>query len=294
MRCEQIDERLSMLKLKKCLFLDEAYSLSEASDCYAKEALAVLLTEVENRRTSVLTIMAGYKDKMGVLMRADPGLPRRFPTTIHLADFDETQIAKIAIDKVTAEREIPIEDGLLEALADHVLEKHGHEMSELNAGLAANIAEAASGQRLQRIHEMPAGQRKSDINAEPLCRVDFGIGEETDDAVDEAKASVNEAVAKLIGMKEAKSMFATYVQKMRYVEMTGDFAVLQKCMNIVITGNPGTGKTSFARIMFRFLRAHGILKRDAFVEKNALELKGRYIGQTAPNVIAAVAAAEVG
>ena len=66
---------------------------------------------------------------------------------------------------------------------------------------------------------------------------------------------------------------SAYVQKMRYVEMTGDFAVLQKCMNIVITGNPGTGKT-FARLMFRFLRAHGILKRDAFVEKNALELKG--------------------
>ena len=39
-------------------------------------------------------------------------------------------------------------------------------------------------------------------------------------------------------------------------------------MNIVITGNPGTGKTSFTRLMFRFLRAHGILKRDAFVEKN--------------------------
>jgi hypothetical protein len=31
----------------------------------------------------------------------------------------------------------------------------------------------------------------------------------------------------------------------------------------------------FARLLFRFLRAHGVLRRDAFVEKNALELKGQ-------------------
>ena len=32
------------------------------------------------------------------------------------------------------------------------------------------------------------------------------------------------------------------------------------------------------------MRAYGILKRDAFVECNALSLKGKYVGQTAPKV----------
>ena len=36
--------------------------------------------------------------------------------------------------------------------------------------------------------------------------------------------------------------------------------------------------------MFRFLRAYDVLKKDVFVEANALELKGKYVGQTAPKV----------
>ena len=49
-------------------------------------------------------------------------------------------------------------------------------------------------------------------------------------------------------------------------------------------GNPGTGKTSVARLFQRYLRAFGVLARDRFVEVNALELKGQYSGQTGPVV----------
>ena len=42
----------------------------------------------------------------------------------------------------------------------------------------------------------------------------------------------------------------------------------------------GTGKTTVARLMFRFLRAYGVLKQDRFVEVNALELKGEFVGHT--------------
>ena len=62
---------------------------------------------------------------------------------------------------------------------------------------------------------------------------------------------------------------------------------------VLLYGPPGTGKTTFARLANRFLVAHGILK-GGFVEKNALNLKGEYVGETAPKVQEAVqeAAAE--
>ena len=37
-------------------------------------------------------------------------------------------------------------------------------------------------------------------------------------------------------------------------------------LNVIVTGNPGTGKTSFARLLFRFLRAYGLLPKDVLVE----------------------------
>ena len=43
----------------------------------AAAGAATLLTEAENNRGGLLVVLAGYKDKMNKLMRADPGLPRR-------------------------------------------------------------------------------------------------------------------------------------------------------------------------------------------------------------------------
>ena len=60
------------------LFLDEAYALSGEhgkQDTFSGEAIRTLLTELENNRTSVMVIVAGYRDKMANFFRADPGLP---------------------------------------------------------------------------------------------------------------------------------------------------------------------------------------------------------------------------
>ena len=64
------------------LFLDEAYALAGIRgtddgdgrrDCFANDAIATLLTEAENNRTSVMVIMAGYSRPMDQLLDADPG-----------------------------------------------------------------------------------------------------------------------------------------------------------------------------------------------------------------------------
>merc|ERR1712151_251931 len=88
----------------------------------------------------------------------------------------------------------------------------------------------------------------------------------------------------LVGMTEPKEHLRQLSKRVEFVRLGGSPKLLDTCMNVVLTGNPGTGKTTFARLLFRFLRAHGVLKKDVFVERNALELKGQYCGQTAPKI----------
>ena len=54
-----------------CLCIDEAYALAEG-DKFSAEAIRTLLTEVENNRTGVLVVFAGYKEEMGKLMLSIP------------------------------------------------------------------------------------------------------------------------------------------------------------------------------------------------------------------------------
>ena len=96
---------------------------------------------------------------------------------MHLADYTPAEIAEIAVVKMQhKDPPVPLEDGLLEALATHVDEKHAHEISQHNAGLAVNLVEVALGVRAQRIHKMIQDEIETgDVNAIPVLKVDFGM-----------------------------------------------------------------------------------------------------------------------
>jgi len=134
-----------------CLFLDEAYALANG-DKFSDEAIRMLLTEVENNRTDILVILAGYDDKMRGLMKADPGLSRRFPNKLVLSDYNAKDLASIA--RLTAEDRfnVKFEPGLEDALSAQLEAKlTALESSRHNGGLAVRLVEAAVGQMAERL-----------------------------------------------------------------------------------------------------------------------------------------------
>eukprot|EP01051_Picozoa_sp_SAG22_P015598 SAG22_NODE_2061_length_3062_cov_69.961721_2_plen_810_part_01 len=276
-----------------CLFLDEAYALASqeegrrgaASSSFASEAIRTLLTEVENNRSRVMVVLAGYHDKMKRLLAADPGFPRRFPLRLHLEDYSAADLVQIA-EKTAMDRfGMTFAQGLDEQLEEYIDNEYSSEIKDHNGGLAVNLVDAAVGRLATRI--VDSGD--PGVDSSVLVPQDFAIDEKKQDILEEERKEVEATVQGLTGMREAKEMFDQIKQRVMFVQDGGNPKILEVCLNMVITGSPGTGKTTFSRIIFKFLHAWGVLPKDRFVEKNGLELKGQYVGQTTPKVKEAIA-----
>ena len=162
-----------------CLFIDEAYALAQSKDSFSGEAVRTLLTEVENNRTDLLVVLAGYQDKMQTLLEMDPGLPRRFATTIHIDDYTPKEITDIC--KYVAKKRFGFgfEPGLEEELQEHIATRCKHRIARENGGLAVTLTEKAVRNMAMRSAKLSRGKRP--VNLTVLGAADYGIGEEPDE-----------------------------------------------------------------------------------------------------------------
>lgn len=81
------------------LFIDEAYSLYRddgfSNADYGREAIDTLVAEMENHRTDLMVIMAGYPDEMNRLMNGNAGLKSRMPYQIDFPNYTREQLFEI-------------------------------------------------------------------------------------------------------------------------------------------------------------------------------------------------------
>ena len=121
-------------------------------------------------------------------------------------------------------------------------------------------------QALLRRSERRAAHQTGQKASICLIPSDFEIGKELGDP-EEIKKIMDE-VNGLIGMSNAKEWLEKIKKNIEFVNITGDRRTIKRCYNLVLTGAPGTGKTTFARMVHKFLKAHGVLTGE-FIEKNA-------------------------
>lgn len=89
------------------LFIDEAYSLYRDDGIshadYGREAIDTLVAEMENHRTDLMVIMAGYQEEMDKLMNGNIGLKSRMPYLIEFPNYNREQLADIFMSMVGKE-----------------------------------------------------------------------------------------------------------------------------------------------------------------------------------------------
>ena len=117
-------------------------------------------------------------------------------------------------------------------------------------------------------------------NGEEVIDLDAYLPDGYRGEIDEIKKEMDE----IIGLAEVKEYIfgleEYYKVQQRRAEEGLKTAELSKHM--IFTGNPGTGKTTIARIVSKYLKAIGVLTGGQLVEVSRADLVGRYVGHTAP------------
>lgn len=111
----------------------------------------------------------------------------------------------------------------------------------------------------------------------------------TPDQDEELKQTLDE-LNNLVGLNNVKADVAKHISLLRVQQMRREkgLSVPKQSLHMVFSGNPGTGKTSVARLVAKIYKQMGILSKGQFEETDRAGLVAEYVGQTAPKVQAVV------
>lgn len=85
------------------LFIDEAYALAAENDSFGAEAINTLLKAMEDHRSDLIVIAAGYTADMQKFLESNPGLRSRFNTILHFEDYSLDERIQILIKMAHAD-----------------------------------------------------------------------------------------------------------------------------------------------------------------------------------------------
>lgn len=259
------------------LFIDEAYSLKregQSGNDYGQTAIDTLVSLMTGSEYGgkFAVIMAGYPEEMRQFLDGNHGLRSRFPESnfIHLPNYSAKELIHIA-DNISSENDYVITDeGKIEL--QKRLEKEQVDDSFGNARAVKNII-------LDAIFKKGAQAE----NSKHILK--YTLLEAADFASEETEENENpdEELRKLIGLATVKEEIKKIIAFVKVQQKRRENAqkILPIQLHAVFTGNPGTGKTTVAKLYAQFLKDCGMLKRGHLVITSRADFVAGYVGQSA-------------
>ena len=267
------------------LFIDEAYTLkSNDGDSFGAEAIDTLLKRLEDDRGKFICIVAGYTDQMHDFIDSNPGLKSRFTQTIHFDDYTPDELTQIFINLAKG-KNFTVDDDTQAAIHREFEQLYLRRDKNFgNAREARRIFDGAVERQSQRLVKLMSDPGFQEEDMYKLTKEDLPM------AQNEAARPLDEVLNELdefIGMRTVKNSIRRLAVQSMFMKQRaamGAGRVQQMAMNFILTGNPGTGKTSIARKMGEILQAMEILPTCRVIEASRATLVGKYMGET-PKIV---------
>ncbi|KAB2329745.1 AAA family ATPase [Cytobacillus depressus] len=259
------------------LFIDEAYSLKKEGQTGSDYGQTVIDTLVSLMTGSEFggkfaVILAGYPEEMRQFLDANPGLRSRFPQSnfIHLTNYNNEELMQIA-DKLAIENDYVLTDEAKQELEKRI-ELERVDDSFGNARAVRNIV-------------LDAIFKKGAKFANEPSIMDFSLLEKADFERSAHKEPIQpkNKLQNLIGLDSVKNevnMLMSFV-KMQQIRREKGLPVVPIQLHSTFIGNPGTGKTTVAKIYAELLQECGFLKRGHLIVASRADFVAGYVGQTA-------------
>lgn len=265
------------------LFIDEAYTLTSSDlDTFGKEAVDTLLKRLEDDRGKFICIIAGYPAEMENFLGTNPGLRSRFTETIHFHDYSAAELAEIFFS-LCREKNFTMSTSTREGVMHFFERMYAQRTKDFgNAREVRRAFDTAVANQSKRLMQEIADNTmfNNDLMYELTMRDIEGEEADRVKPIDEVTRAMDRDFIGMSEVKETIRRLAAQTMFLRDRAKMGLGQIEMPIVNIILTGNPGTGKTTITRTLGQVLQSVGMLPTSKVIECDRSNLVGKYMGET--------------
>lgn len=273
------------------LFIDEAYSLvrdpSDTKD-FGREVVEILIKEMSDGPGDLAIIVAGYPKEMETFLNSNPGLKSRFDRIFYFPDYTPEELQQIA-RLIAKKRQVELTEDAWQLIDLEITRAYrNRDASFGNARFVISLIDSAKIELASRLAKTCNFEELDEITLSTITKADVeAIFKKQKPPV--VSIPIDEDVLheglqelkSLIGLEKVKEEVEELVELIRFYRSLQKNLQKEFPLHSIFLGNPGTGKTSVARILAKIFRGLGILERGHLIETDRSGLVAAYLGQTA-------------
>lgn len=269
------------------LVVEEAHQMIHSDAGGGGSVLDYLLSEVEKLKGKVVFLFAGYGKQMEAFCAHSPTFPNLIPTTINFPDYLDHELHLLLIHEMKSrfKGNVKVEGGyhghFMRILARRIGRGRGRHAFGNARDVQNTVSRVHSRQADRLFRSMKDGTHNNDDDL-VLTQEDL-IGPPPSSAFTNSNAW-NELKG-MIGLNSVKDTIDALVHRLQlnYERELAEMPLVECSLNKLFLGNPGTGKTTVAKLYGQILADIGLLSNGEVVLKTPSDLIGDALGQSERN-----------